>query len=92
MNYIDVRRFGFAVGATGGILYLGCALILFLAGRDMAVWFTNSLLHGLDVSGIIRMNIPLSDIFIGLINTFIISWLSGACIAAIYNVSGELRV
>ena len=92
MNRIEVRRFGFAFGTTGGLLYLGCVILLLMGGRDTSVWFANSLLHGLDVSGIIRMNIPVFDAFIGLVNSFIISWLAGASIAAIYNATVRTQV
>lgn len=92
MNKIDVKRFGFAVGSTVALLYLGCVVVLMVAGHDTAVRFGNSLLHGLDISGIIRMDIPLLEALFGLVETFVIAWLSGASIASIYNVSMGSRV
>ena len=87
MNYINVKKFGFAVGATGALLYLGCIFVMFAAGRDSTALFFNSLLHGLDTSGIIRMDMPVWEALIGIVQTFILGWLIGACIAAIYNAS-----
>lgn len=47
--------------------------------------FFNSLLHGLDVSSVVRMEMPLWEAGIGIIQTFILDWLVGACIGALYN-------
>ena len=87
MGHINIKKFGLAFGATGALLYFGCALIMLLLGHDRTVKFFNTLLHGLDVSSIIRMNISALEVIFGLIQTFILSWLIGACIAAIYNIS-----
>ena len=82
---IDVKKFGLAVGLTGALLYLGCAVVMATVGYDGTVKFFNSLLHGLDVSSIVRTNVPLWEAGVGIIETFILGWLIGACIAAIYN-------
>ncbi len=81
MNKIDVKRFGFAVGSTVALLYLGCVVVLMVAGHDTAVRFGNSLLHGLDISGIIRMDIPLLEALFGLVETFVIVWFYVASIS-----------
>jgi hypothetical protein len=86
-NTINVKKFGFAVGITIALLYLGCMLVMTTAGPEGSVKFFNSLLHGLDVSAIIRMDIPLWEAGIGLVETFILGWLVGACIAGFYNIS-----
>jgi len=87
MNHINIRKLGLAFGITGALLYFGCAIVMLTMGHDSTVKFFNTLLHGLDVSSIIRMNISLVEELLGLVQTFIISWLTGACIASIYNVS-----
>ena len=87
MNHINVKKFGFAVGSTVGLLYLGCMLVMFAVGPGGTVKFFNSLLHGLDISSIIRTDMPVWEAVIGLVETFILGWLIGACIAAIYNVT-----
>ncbi len=42
-------------------------------------------MHGLDVSTIVRMDVPLWEAGVGIVETFVLRWLIGACIAAIYN-------
>ncbi|REJ76289.1 MAG: hypothetical protein DWQ47_11815 [Acidobacteria bacterium] len=84
---LDVGRFGFAFAGTGLLLYLGCTLVLVLVGRDSAILFFNSILHGIDVSTIIRMEMPMWEGIIGIVETYIIGWLIGASVASIYNLS-----
>lgn len=78
---------GLAFGLTGALLYLGCMIVMLTVGHEGAVKFFNSLLHGLDVSSIIRMNVPLWEAAIGIIETFVLGWLIGACIAGFYNAT-----
>lgn len=87
MNRINIKKFGLACGLTGALLYLGCMLLMTTVGHDGTVKFFNSLLHGLDVTSIVRMNVPLWEAVLGIIETFILAWLIGACIAAFYNVT-----
>lgn len=85
MNRIAVKKFGFAFGLTSALLYLGCMIVMWTAGRDGTISFFNSLLHGLDTTNIIRMDVPLWEALMGIIQTFILGWLTGALIAAFYN-------
>lgn len=85
MYRLNVKKFGFALGLTGALLYLGCILVMATVGREGTVIFFNSLLHGLDTSSIIRMDVPLLEAFFGIVQTFILGWLIGACVAAFYN-------
>lgn len=87
MNQLNVFKLGFAVGSTGLLLYIGCALVLMILGHETSILFFNSLLHGLDVSSVVRMDTPLWEVLIGLVETFIIGWLIGASIASLYNFS-----
>ncbi|MBO6515090.1 MAG: hypothetical protein JJ975_00885 [Bacteroidia bacterium] len=89
MNKLKVRKFGLAFGLTGALLYLGCSALMLTVGHDGTVKFFNSLLHGLDVSSIIRMTVPWWELVIGIVEIFILSWLIGACIAAFYNALGR---
>jgi len=91
MNHISIRKFGLAFGITGALLYFGCALVMLILGHDSTVKFFNTLLHGLDVSSIIRMDISPVEELLGLVQTFILSWLIGACIAAIYNAANKFH-
>jgi hypothetical protein len=82
---INVKKLGLAVGLTGALLYVGCVLVMATVGDDESVKFFNSLLHGLDVSAILRTDTPLWEAEIGVVETFVLGWLIGACIAGFYN-------
>ncbi|SEG04191.1 hypothetical protein SAMN05421847_1371 [Halpernia humi] len=85
MYKLNVKKLGFALGLTGAIIYLGCMLVMATAGKEGSIVFFNSLLHGLDVSTIIRMNVSLSEALLGILQTFILGFIVGAFIAAFYN-------
>ena len=89
MDTINIRRFGLAVGATFALLYALCMLIIMSAGRESAIAFMNSLLHGIDITSIIVTSMPIEEMLIGIIEMFIIGWLAGAMIASIYNYGRE---
>jgi hypothetical protein len=91
MFRLNVKKMGFATGLTGALLYLGCMIVMLTAGKEGSIKFFNNLLHGLDTSNIIRMDVPLLEAFFGIIQTFILGWLLGACIAAIYNVQINIK-
>ena len=82
----DIKKMGLAFGLTGALLYLGCMLLMATVGPDNSIKFFNSLLHGLDVSSIIRTGVPLWEAGVGIVQTFILGWLIGACIGGFYNV------
>lgn len=86
MNQIDIKSLGFAVGITAALLYMGCALVMSLTNAETARTFFNGLFHGIDIGSILRMNTTFREIAAGLIQTFVIAWLTGASVAAIYNI------
>lgn len=49
----------------------------------------NSLLHGIDVTSILRSSMPVMEMAVGLVETFILAWLVGASVAGVYNVSAR---
>ncbi|SRX55086.1 DUF5676 family membrane protein [Aequorivita sp. CIP111184] len=85
MYRLNIKKLGFAFGLTGAIIYLGCMIVMATAGQEGTIIFFNSLLHGLDTSNLIRMDVHLLEAFFGIVQTFILGWLIGACIAAFYN-------
>ena len=91
MNRINVKKFGFAMGFTGALIYAGCMIVMATAGQEGTITFFNSLLHGLNVTSIIRMDVPLLEALFGIVQTFILGWLIGACNAAFYNVQLKTR-
>ncbi|APS39863.1 hypothetical protein INR75_12655 [Zunongwangia sp. SCSIO 43204] len=91
MYRLNVKKFGFALGLTVSLIYLGCMIVMATAGQEGTIIFFNSLLHGLDTSNIIRMDVPLLEAFFGIVQSFILGWLIGACIAAFYNAQIKNR-
>ncbi len=86
MNTINIKKFGFAFGTTFAFLYLGCVVVMLSLGKEGAVFFFNSLMHGIDVTSILRTDMPLYEMIIGLIEIFILGWLIGATVASLYNL------
>jgi len=91
MQALNVPKFSLAFGVAAALLYVGCVVFMAVLGRESTVTFFNSLLHGLDVRLIIRMDVPLRDTIIGIIETFILGWVFGAIIGVVYNLGTEPR-
>jgi hypothetical protein len=89
MENLSIKRLGMAVGISGALLYLGCILLMITVGREGTIWFFNSLLHGLDTTSVIRMDVPFWQAVLGILQTFILGWLIGAVIALIYNLGSR---
>ena len=86
MKRIHIKSLGFATGLTAALLYLGCALVMNFTSAETTRTFFNSLFHGIDIGNMLRMNISFRETVLGAFQTFIFAWLSGASIAAIYNI------
>jgi len=91
MRIIDPRRLGFALGATLAALYLGCAFMMAVLPRDVALHFANSLVHGIDFAPIVTWDKPGTQTVMGVFCVFVFGWLVGATIAAFYNLTGPRR-
>lgn len=89
MNTLNVKRLGLAFGTAGAILYAGCMVLMLTLGHDGTVTFFNSILHGFDTSAVVRMEVPLWEACLGVIETFVIGWLIGALVAAVYNLGSS---
>ncbi len=74
-----------ACGITAALLYLGCVFVMGTVGREGSIIFFNSLMHGIDVSSIIRTEMPWWEMVMGIVEIFILGWLIGAAVAGIYN-------
>lgn len=85
MHIINSNKLGLALGTTGVILYLGCMCLMLIAGQDGTTWFFNSILHGLDVSSVSRMNVPAGQSIAGIALTFGLGWITGFLTGTIYN-------
>jgi hypothetical protein len=47
-------------------------------------------MHGVDVTPIVRTEMPVSEMVIGVIEVFVLGWLFGAVMACFYNISSRL--
>lgn len=87
-NIIDVKKFGLAVGSTIALIYIVCIIFTLLLSTETAITMANNLIHSLDISAIMRKTpMPILEASLGVVEWFIIGWLSGACIATIYNAT-----
>lgn len=86
MHTLSVKRFGFALGATGALLYLGCVFVMLTVPHEAVIRFFNSLLHGWDVTHMMRWDMPWWEAILGVLETFILGWLVGAVFAVFYNL------
>ena len=89
MQLLNVQRFSFAFGVASALFYVGCVVFMAVLGKQSTITFFNSLMHGLDVRLIIRMDVPFQDTIIGIIETFILGWVFGAVIGLVYNLGRE---
>lgn len=86
MILLSPKRLGFAFAATSALLYLGCVFVMLTVPQDAAIRFFNSVMHGVDVTSIVRWDMPWSEMTIGVLEVFILGWLVGATVAVLYNV------
>lgn len=82
---LNANRLGLATGLTGVVFYLGCMIFLAVVPRQSAIAFSNSLLHGVDVTSIWRPHVPISEVALGIFSWFVLGWIAGALIAAFYD-------
>ena len=85
MNRINIKKFGFAMGAALAVLHVGCVLLMSVLSREAAVFLANSLIHGTDFTSIARMDVPAVEVIVGLFGNFIVGWIAGTVIALVYN-------
>lgn len=85
MGVINVKKMGLAVGLTAALFHFGCAVVIAFTSRETAIAFFNSLLHGLDVTSILRTEMSAKEMIYGFVQIFVLGWLAGASIASIYN-------
>lgn len=83
---IDPRKLGISIGFTFFLLYIGCMILMYYLGHDGTVTYFNNMLHGIDISTIVKMNITLAEAFAGIIEIFILGTFIGICIGGFYNI------
>ncbi len=78
-------RLGLSFGVTGVVFYLGCMLTMAIVPHSQVLVLSNSMLHGFDVTSILRTSVPIGEVALGLVATFIGGALAGGMIAGFYN-------
>ncbi|MEO8269153.1 MAG: DUF5676 family membrane protein [Aureliella sp.] len=91
MQTLSIKRFGFAIASASVVSYLGCVFVMMTVPKDIAIRFFNSLMHGVDVTTIMRWNMPIGETALGVVEIFVFGWLIGALIACCYNCCGGKR-
>ena len=89
MHTLSVTRFGFALAMGSALSYVGCVFVMMTVPQDVAVRFFNSIMHGVDVTPIMRWDMPWWEMIVGLLEIFILGWLFGAIIAVFYNLGSK---
>jgi len=89
MLSLSPRGLGFAFGTISALFYAGCAFVMSTVPRDVAIRFFNSLTHGVDWGPIMRWDMPWTEALAGLLGVFILGWLTGAAVAALYNIGAR---
>lgn len=82
---LNPKGLGLAIGVASAFFYLGCVLLMAIAGREALTVFFNGLLHGINVEPILNTHLSFWMTILGLVDTFILSWLFGALVAVVYN-------
>ena len=83
---IDPRKLGLSIGFTFFLIYIGCMLLMHFLGHDGTVTYFNNMLHGIDTSSIVKMNVTLTEAFAGIIEIFILGTFIGICIGGFYKI------
>lgn len=86
MNRISVKGVSCALASCCAVLYVGCVFIMLTVSKEVVVRFFNSILHGWDVSSIMRWDMPWWEAALGALEMFILGWLIGALFAVVYNL------
>lgn len=86
---LSPKRFGFGCASAAGLFYLGCLFLMAFAGVENLGFFFNGLFHGLDLRPILVDDISIGVTVSGFVNTVILSWLFGALVAVVYNLSAR---
>lgn len=85
MQKLSPVGFGMALGVSGAVFYVGCMIFMATIPHTSVVWISNSMLHGADVTTVMRDGVPLVQSLAGILFTFVGGTIFGALSACIYN-------
>jgi len=85
MNKLNSKKIALAAGISSVIAYISCIILMMIVGEDGVVRISNLLFHGIEFSGNVRMDVPITDNLLGIIMSFIFWGGMGYIFASIYN-------
>jgi hypothetical protein len=80
-----VKKFALASGITGALVYISCIILMSVLPKETLIKLANLIFHGIDFSKIIRMDIPVREILIGVVASFFLWGVIGYLLAFIYK-------
>ncbi len=80
---LHVKSLVMAFGAAFSLFYLGCAVVLSIAGGETAAVFYNSLLPGMDVSSVANPNLPVWMALLGFVEAILLGCLWGGIVGGV---------
>jgi protein-S-isoprenylcysteine O-methyltransferase Ste14 len=84
MQRLNTKASGFAVGGGLALLYLASVFVIHTLPRHVAIYFLNSIVHGIDVTPILRWEMPWWEMVVGVLHVFILGWLFGSALAILW--------
>jgi len=85
MQTLSPLRFGIAFGIAGAFFYIGCMIFMAIVPGETATSLSNSILHGVDVTSVMRESVPMMQSLVGILCTFVGGFIFGSVAASIYN-------
>ncbi len=58
MQKLSPLRLGVAFGAASVVFYVGCMIFMAMVPSESVAWISNSVLHGVDVTSVMRESVP----------------------------------
>ncbi|MEA5112939.1 MAG: DUF5676 family membrane protein [Geobacteraceae bacterium] len=91
MRGLNVKGTSVALGTSCAVLYAACDFVMLTVPKQSVIRFFNSILHGWDVTPIMRWDMPWWEAVLGTLEIFILGWLVGAMFAVIYNLASSTK-
>ncbi len=81
---LSPRRVALSLAIVSAILYVACALFIFIA-PDFTLSLFSNLFHGIDITQIADTSISLGSILLGLVEIIVYALVAGWLFAFVYN-------
>ena len=80
----NVKVVANSVAATAAVFYAACIMLLWIA-PNAAIVFFNALMHGVDVTGLIKADLGIAQALTSIITGTLTAWVTGWLFATVYN-------